>query len=130
MPDNRPEAKLTDKKQFDIVAEIDKVRSGVVAGPAPGSDPDSKQRLAKTLAAVDVDLPSGYSVDPVTPKDREAHVAKAEKDRARLVAEAAAARKAAYEAESEEPRSEPPQGRASQQERQHTTAASKPSAKT
>jgi len=43
------------------------------AVPAAGSDPDSQQRLAKTLVAAGVDpddLPEGMSVEPITDEDR------------------------------------------------------------
>lgn len=42
--------------------------------PAPGGDPDSRQRLAKTLVAAGMDkedLPDGLSTEPVTDEDRE-----------------------------------------------------------
>lgn len=63
-----------DKKEFDAQAETDRVRFEAIASPEPGQDPDSRQRLAKTLAAANVKLPAGLSVDPVTAEDREQFV--------------------------------------------------------
>lgn len=60
---------------FDAEAETARVREAIINAPAPGSDPDSRQRLAKSLVASGVDLPDGLSTDPVTDEDREAHVA-------------------------------------------------------
>lgn len=73
--------KQTEHKEFDINAETAKVREEVVAGAAPGTDPDSRQRLAKHLEAVGADLPDGVSSKPVTEKDREQHIAAAAKRR-------------------------------------------------
>jgi len=71
-----------------VEAEVASVREGVVAAPEPGTDPDSRQRLAKTLVASGVDLPDGLSTDPVTDKDREASVKAAEKRREGLTKQA------------------------------------------
>lgn len=81
-----------DREDLSPQAEIDKVRARILAAPAPGTDPDSKTRLAKHLEAAGVDLPSGYSADPVSDKDREEVVKAAEKREASLTAEAAKAR--------------------------------------
>jgi hypothetical protein len=106
-------SKLTEHKEFDSAAEIDNVRASVAGTPAPGTDPDSRQRLAKTLASQDIDLPSGLSTDPVTEEDREAHVAKGDKERDRLVKEAAQQRKAAAQSDDNSGSSQhaAPQGR-------------------
>jgi len=62
-----------ERPEFDSYAEIARVRAGVMAAPAPGSDPDSKQRIAKELQSRNIELPDGYAVDPVTDEDRTVH---------------------------------------------------------
>lgn len=55
---------------FDAEAETARVREQVAAAPAPGTDPEAKRRVAKTLAAQGIDPPEGYSTDPITEEDR------------------------------------------------------------
>ena len=62
-----------ERPEFDSYAEIARVRAGVMAAPAPGSDPDSKQRIAKELQSRGIELPDGYAVEPVTDEDRDVH---------------------------------------------------------
>lgn len=62
--------------------------------PAAGQDPDTRQRLAKTLVASGIpadDLPDGLSVDPITDEDRQEHrdMVQAHRDAAQRRAEAA-----------------------------------------
>ena len=130
MAESKPAGKLVGSGEFDIAAEIDNVRAGVLAAPAPGTDPDSKQRLAKTLTAAGVEPPAGFTTDPVTDKAREAHTVSGDKERERLIKDAAEQRKLAAEDRGEEAKSEAPQGRTSAQDRQHTTAATKATQKT
>jgi hypothetical protein len=84
-------------RSFDITDEMARVHSSVAAAQPPGSDPDSKLRLAKTLAAQGVDLPDGYSLDEVTEKDRVEHAEKADKDRDKLYAQRTRAQRDADE---------------------------------
>lgn len=62
-----------ERPEFDSYAEIARVRASVMAAPPTGSDPDSKQRIAKELQARGIELPDGYTVDPVTDEDRTVH---------------------------------------------------------
>lgn len=88
-----------DKKEFDSEAEIARVRDEAMNAPPPGEDPDSRQRLAKTLAAAGVDLPGDLSVDPVTEEDRLAYVDKVASPEAKA---AASDRKKAAEAQAKQ----------------------------
>lgn len=47
-----------DDGYFDAIAETNRLRDEIINAPAPGSDPDSRKRLGKALAAAGEDVPS------------------------------------------------------------------------
>lgn len=86
--------------------------SDTYAVPAPGTDPDSQQRLAKTMVAAGVDpddLPDDLSVDPVTDEDREAHQERYDK----AIAAAEKRQQAADKGTAKPTQTTPPAGRSS-----------------
>lgn len=95
--------------------------------PAAGGDPDSRQRLAKTLAASGVDDLEGLSVDPVTDEDRQDAVDRAneaEQRRQSAMDKAhAAEERAANAGESQLGKTTPPQGRSATPAGKGKTAA-------
>lgn len=48
---------------YDVVAETDRLREQVIKASEPGTDPDSKRRLAKHLAAAGEKVPSHLRTD-------------------------------------------------------------------
>lgn len=86
-----------ERPEFDSYAEIARVRASVMAAPPTGSDPDSKQRIAKELQARGIELPDGYTVDPVTDEDRTVHTESSNEDYDKYVKEHEDARDTAHE---------------------------------
>lgn len=59
-----------DDGYFDAIAETNRLREEIINAPAPGSDPDSRKRLGKALAAAGEDVPSHLRGNDDTDNDR------------------------------------------------------------